>query len=723
MFERPGTPWTMPPCPDWPGLSHASSIRSKGRLRPEVTPLERRTLLTSFTQMSPIGLAPLISQIPPAGGLVLDLVGINGGRIETELAPSQLFSGYFNSGTPASYRGNPGTLGIQTGLTPTALRTLGGGLAGVAVRVTMSNGQTGPGEPFRNDNFLLLNGILLGDFSNVVTQQTTSDGNTALSLNPAGGFRTNSLDTGFFSSTDPVLLSSLYSSIARTGQVVYQFQDSTPYSQAMNFTAGLDQNLANPGPIPVFAIDPPLITSVKTTSPIDEGGSATISVTARTAHENPRQPPLLSYQFDVVGNGSYSISNQTGVVTLAFFHPGTYVIPIRVVTAQGTFATSSATIQVANVAPSLQSPGNQTATEGAPASFDLGSFTDPGRDSPWSVTINWGDGSTSSRFTTLQTGDLCNLDHTYELDGTYQVTLSVADSLGATTAEAFPIVVANVPPSLTTLAVTSPIRLGGMADLSLTFSDPGRLDTFHLTVNWGDHSVTSAFLGVGTRTFTSSHLFALNPGLFAITVTITDHGDGQAFGSSSVQVVGPTFLPAAAIEPPLAQSSVTSLAFFSSSSSTAKVASSVTTPSSLLALNQLPRQALPTRKSPPGGRGGPPPPGKGRSLEELLAILLTQPAKSQPGRVSPFDSLASQMNLQSLVTSSSGQAPPSAGAITRKAVASQLAAQDGEERTGGAASRIMILVVWTLSLRNRRWRRIGRRSYSTGPPTPPQRGV
>ena len=99
--------------------------------------LEPRALLTAFTMMSPIGLAPLDSQIPPAGGIILDLIGKNGGRIEADLAPNQLFEGDFATGSPADYRGNPGTLGIQQGLSSLALESLGGGLQGVAVRVTV----------------------------------------------------------------------------------------------------------------------------------------------------------------------------------------------------------------------------------------------------------------------------------------------------------------------------------------------------------------------------------------------------------------------------------------------------------------------------------------------------------------------------------------------------------------------------------------------------------
>ena len=77
-------------------------LRRSARAHLDVQWLEPRVVLTPFTMNSPIGLEPLVSDIPPAGGIVLDLVGTGGGRIEAEVAPSQLYSGTFECGTPAT---------------------------------------------------------------------------------------------------------------------------------------------------------------------------------------------------------------------------------------------------------------------------------------------------------------------------------------------------------------------------------------------------------------------------------------------------------------------------------------------------------------------------------------------------------------------------------------------------------------------------------------------
>ncbi len=388
---------------------------------PVVQLLEPRVVPTSFTMDSPVGLAPLNSRIMPAGGLVLDLIGANGGRIEADLGPNHMFQGFVNASSA-----NPLVLGTQPGLNAQSLQNLGGGLSAVSVRLTMLQGATGPGEPQENSDFLLLNGISLGNLSDVATQQTDTDGQTQLSFNAAGGFRTDSLDTGFFSSTDPALLASLYQTIAKTQQVTYSLQYLQPLNQSLNFRNGLDHPLANPPQPIVLVFPPPLIQSITTGSPIDEGGPATITVTAVAGSQDGEPSSQLTYQFDVDDNGIYGVSNQTGVLTLGFPRPGTFSVPIRVVSPSGSFALGLASVQVLNVAPTIQVAGNQTAIEGTPASFNLGQFSDPGDDSPWTVTVNWGDGSSPVSYQVDQRGKLGSLTHTYELDGSDTVIYLVA---------------------------------------------------------------------------------------------------------------------------------------------------------------------------------------------------------------------------------------------------------------------------------------------------------
>jgi len=207
---------------------------------------------TTFTRTSPSGGA-LPAGVTEIGGLVADITGVSGVRVVSQVPASSLFQGFSGSGTPAAYQGNPLTIGIQSGFTPAILSSLGGGLAGMAVRITLLDGDTGPGEFDEDQNVLLVNGVNVGNFSAVVTEETSSDGLTSLSMNPTGGFRDGTLDTGFFLINGPADLAAIFAALAGTGQIVFQVFDDDPDDNYYDFTAGVDGGLINvgTGPTPV----------------------------------------------------------------------------------------------------------------------------------------------------------------------------------------------------------------------------------------------------------------------------------------------------------------------------------------------------------------------------------------------------------------------------------------------------------------------------------------
>ena len=113
----------------------------------------------------------------------------------------------------------------------------------------------------------------------------------------------------------------------------------------------------------------------------------------------------------------------------------------------------SITVAVANLAPVVTAPADQTADEGTATSVDLGTFTDPGDDDPWTVSVDWGDGSALQVFadSELTDGDVIDRSHTYADDGTYSVTVTVRETGGAgapSGSASFDIVVANVAPAI-----------------------------------------------------------------------------------------------------------------------------------------------------------------------------------------------------------------------------------------------------------------------------------
>jgi hypothetical protein len=82
---------------------------------------------TPETSTSPTGLDVSTLGASTVGGIVADLLGINGAHIVSQLAATTLYVGFYDDGTPVAYRGNPGTIGVQQGYDDSLLDLLGGG--------------------------------------------------------------------------------------------------------------------------------------------------------------------------------------------------------------------------------------------------------------------------------------------------------------------------------------------------------------------------------------------------------------------------------------------------------------------------------------------------------------------------------------------------------------------------------------------------------------------
>ena len=117
--------------------------------------------------------------------------------------------------------------------------------------------------------------------------------------------------------------------------------------------------------------------------------------------------------------------------------PATRAITVDLIDEDGTFLNraNAFSVTVDNVAPAITAPGPQTADEGENHTFDLGSFTDPGTDTPWQVVIDWGDSSTDSTFNEASPGNITDTAHTYADNGPYTVTITVTEEAGGRTGQ------------------------------------------------------------------------------------------------------------------------------------------------------------------------------------------------------------------------------------------------------------------------------------------------
>jgi large repetitive protein len=103
---------------------------------------------------------------------------------------------------------------------------------------------------------------------------------------------------------------------------------------------------------------------------------------------------------------------------------GVYTVTVEITNNAGGVGRGAFQVDVANAPPVVTAADDQTAEEGTAQDFSLGSFTDPGPDGPWTVTVDWGDGETSAPSEVAAPGDLADLNHAYADNGTYTMTVS-----------------------------------------------------------------------------------------------------------------------------------------------------------------------------------------------------------------------------------------------------------------------------------------------------------
>src|SRR5581483_3867757 len=116
----------------------------------------------------------------------------------------------------------------------------------------------------------------------------------------------------------------------------------------------------------------------------------------------------------ITKNGAAFASGTAGTFSFTPDDNGTYVVTLTVTDDDGGVGTDSKIISVTNVAPTVLMPSTFPNTvPNLPTSFDLGSVIDPGTDSPWTVDVNWGDGSSHTIYTVSGTHQLGAQTHTY----------------------------------------------------------------------------------------------------------------------------------------------------------------------------------------------------------------------------------------------------------------------------------------------------------------------
>jgi PKD repeat protein len=174
----------------------------------------------------------------------------------------------------------------------------------------------------------------------------------------------------------------------------------------------------------------------------------------------------------------------------------------------------------------------QTINEGDTYS-NTGSFTDPDSSS-WTATVNYGDGG--AQLLTLS-GTNFALNHVYQDEGTYTVTVSIRDNQGATGTQTAIVTVKNALFSIGAITVPNAVlQVNSALSASASFTDPGGIDTHTASWNWGDGSTTTGTVteSNGSGSVSDSHTYTAS-GVYTVTLTVTD--DDGVSNTSTYQYV------------------------------------------------------------------------------------------------------------------------------------------------------------------------------------------
>ncbi|HET9667624.1 MAG TPA: DUF11 domain-containing protein, partial [Desertimonas sp.] len=151
-------------------------------------------------------------------------------------------------------------------------------------------------------------------------------------------------------------------------------------------------------------------------------------------------------------------------------------------------------------------------------------------------TVDYGDGAGAVPLS-LAADKSFQLSHTYLDNGSYAVTVSVDDG-HTSDSDSFQVTVSNVAPSVLA-GLDATIAAGGTLSRPGSFSDPGSLDSWTATVDYGDGSGTQPLLLPSLdHSFQLLHTYA-SVGQFTVTVTVTDDDGGAGSDAVTVTVVAP----------------------------------------------------------------------------------------------------------------------------------------------------------------------------------------
>lgn len=208
--------------------------------------------------------------------------------------------------------------------------------------------------------------------------------------------------------------------------------------------------------------------------------------------------------------------------------------------------------------PTVTPPAGQTSVEGASHVFGLGSFSDPDG-GPWSVDINWGDGTSDTTFTANAPGSLGSKTHTYGEERLYTVTITVTDTLiDESDSETFTVNVSDPPVAASGgFSFDANIFIDTGTQTLATFTDPGGAEPndvdpvpptsaghYQASISWGDGTTPGAISPLTpispTQVFTvtGNHIYTIQSPVSGFNVVTTIDHEAVISTATSIAIVG-----------------------------------------------------------------------------------------------------------------------------------------------------------------------------------------
>jgi hypothetical protein len=164
-----------------------------------------------------------------------------------------------------------------------------------------------------------------------------------------------------------------------------------------------------------------------------------------------------------------------------------------------------------------------------------GTITDPDPQNPFTLVVDWGDGTPVQTYTfpAGSDGRRVSVSHRYRDEGTYSIALSWHDPLGPANQATLAVTVTNIAP-VVHVGADAAAKEGVLFQRQGWFADPGA-DTWTATVDYGDGTGPQP-LALDGHQFVLKHQYQAK-GTYHVVVTVQDDDGGVGSASFTVSVV------------------------------------------------------------------------------------------------------------------------------------------------------------------------------------------